>query len=84
MRNQPVKPPAQHRTDWKGTGYLVSIVSVLFLGSIAWPGPDEPEWHILALVIGVATSIIGMACRYKSHLDDQRKIKQATAEARRS
>jgi hypothetical protein len=74
----------QHGPDWKGIGYLVSIVSVFFLGSIAWPGPDEPKWHILALVVGMATSIIGMGFRYKAHLDEQREIKKAQAEARRN
>jgi len=84
MRNEPVKLPMQHGPDWKGIGYLVSIVSVFFLGSIAWPGPDEPKWHILALVVGMATSIIGMGFRYKAHLDEQREIKKAQAEARRN
>jgi len=84
MRSQPVQPPAQQGPDWKGIGYLVSIVSVFFLGSIAWPGADEPKWHILALIVGMATSIIGMGCRYKSHLDEQREIKKARTEAQHS
>ena len=33
------------RLDWKGLGYLVSIVSVFFLGAIAWPKPERPQWH---------------------------------------
>ena len=70
--------------DWKALGYLVSIVSVFFLGAIAWPGPDEPKWHIVALVIGMATSIIGMGCRYKAHLDQQREMRKTKAEARRN
>ena len=32
--------------DWKGLGYLVSIVSVFFLGAIAWPGPEDPAWQL--------------------------------------
>ena len=67
--------------DWKGLGYLVSIVSVLFLGAIAWPKPDDPWWHLPALLTGMATSIIGMGCRYKAHLDQQREIRKAEAEA---
>jgi hypothetical protein len=70
--------------DWKAVGYLISIVSVFFLGAIASPGPDEPKWHIVALVIGMTTSIIGMGCRYKAHLDQQREIRKAEAEARSS
>ena len=69
--------------DWKGLGYLISIVSVFFLGTIAWPKSDDPWWHLPALIIGMATSIIGMAFRYKAHLDEQREIKKAKAEAER-
>jgi hypothetical protein len=84
MRHQAVTMAAAQGLDWKALGYLVSIVSVFFLGAIAWPKPDEPRWHIVALLIGMATSIIGMGCRYKAHLDQQREIKKAQAEARRS
>ena len=69
--------------DWKGLGYLVSIASVFFLGSIAWPKPDAPWWHLPALIVGMATSIIGMAFRYKAHLDEQREIKKAKADAKK-
>jgi hypothetical protein len=69
--------------DWKGLGYLISIVSVFFLGAIAWPKPDDPKWHLFALVFGMATSIFGMALRYKAHLDQQREIRKAKAEAER-
>jgi hypothetical protein len=69
--------------DWKGLGYLTSIVSVFFLGAIAWPKPEDPAWHLPALAIGMATSIIGMALRYKAHLDQQREIRKAKAKAER-
>jgi hypothetical protein len=68
-------------TDWKALGYLISIASVFFLGAIAWPKPGEPRWHIAALIIGMATSVIGMGCRYKAHLSEQREIRKAQAEA---
>ena len=68
--------------DWKGLGYLVSILSVLLLGTIAWPGPGEPRWHAPVLIVGMATSILGMALRYKAHLDQQRELKKAEAEAK--
>jgi len=71
------------KIDWKGVGYLISILSVLFLGAIAWPRPEDPWWHLPALILGMATSIIGMACRYKAHLDQQREIEKAEAEARK-
>ena len=72
------------RPDWKGLGYLVSIVSVFFLGAIAWPKSDEPRWQVMALIAGMATSIIGMAFRYKAHRDQQREIERAETEARKS
>jgi hypothetical protein len=83
MRHETVTIAASSRLDWKALGYLVSIVSVFFLGAIAWPKPNEPSWHIVALIIGMATSIVGMGCRYKAHLDQQREIKKTEAEARR-
>jgi hypothetical protein len=32
----------------------------------------------------MATSIAGMACRYKAHLDQKREIERAKAEAKRA
>lgn len=83
MLTKPVITIGPTGIDWKGLGYLISIVSVLFLGTIAWPKSDDPWWHLFALIIGMATSIIGMACRYKAHLDEQREIKKAKAKAER-
>ena len=70
--------------DWKGLGYLVSILSVLLLGAIAWPEPSDPAWHQPVLIAGMVTSILGMAFRYKSHLDQQRELRRAEAEAKRA
>ena len=83
MRHETVTGPVSG-IDWKGLGYLISIASVLLLGAIAWPTAAEPRWHMPVLLAGVATSIIGMACRYKAHLDQQRELKRAEAEARKS
>ena len=38
--------------DLKGLGYLISSVSVILLGVVAWPGPDEPNWHAVAVLLG--------------------------------
>ena len=76
--------PAVSGLDWKGLGYLISIASVFLLGAIAWPKPGDPSWHMGVLLAGMATSIIGMGCRYKAHLDEQREIRKAKAEARRN
>ena len=84
MRHESVTIPAASEVDWKGLGYLISIASVFLLGAVAWPKAGEPSWHLLVLVLGMMTSIIGMACRYKAHRDQQREIRKTKAEARRS
>lgn len=83
MRHETVTIPAVSGIDWKGLGYLVSILSVFLLGAIAWPKAEDPKWHIALLIAGMATSILGMALRYKAHLDQQRELKKAEAEAER-
>jgi hypothetical protein len=70
--------------DWKGLGYLASIVSVLILGTVAWPKPGDPEWIKPALIAGMATSVLGMGFRYIAHRQEQREIKRAEDEARRN
>jgi hypothetical protein len=68
--------------DWKGLGYLVSIVSVFLLGAIAWPKDGEPAWYAPVLIAGIATSVTGMGFRYKAHLDQQRELKATKAKMR--
>jgi hypothetical protein len=81
MRHQ--NSVAASGVDWKALGYIVSIISVFLLGAIAWPKPSDPAWHEPVLLAGMATSIVGMAFRYKAHLDQQRELKKTKAEARR-
>ncbi len=64
--------------DLKGLGYLISTLSVIFLGIIAWPKPEEPQWHAILLVAGMALSIMGMGVRYLSHRKDRKDIQRAT------
>jgi len=84
MRHETVTHDPSSQVDWKGLGYVVSIVSVLLLGAIAWPSESEPRWHVPVLVLGVLTSITGMAMRYRAHILQKRELKQTKAEARRS
>ena len=63
--------------DYKGLGYLISTVSVFFLGIVAWPSPDEPQWKAWAVAVGMATSILGMAVRFLSHRKDRKDIRKA-------
>lgn len=57
----------------KGLGYLVSIVSVLLLGIVGWPGPNDPTWKMPVVIAGMATSIVGMGFRYLSYRKEQRE-----------
>ena len=84
MGKSAITKPVIFGVDWKGLGYLLSILSVLLLGAIAWPKSEDPRWHVVVLIGGMATSILGMAFRYKSHLDQQRELKKAEAEAEAS
>jgi hypothetical protein len=83
MRRATISIPAEG-VDWKGLGYIVSIISVFFLGAIAWPRPDAPAWHLPLLIIGMATSIVGMGFRYLAHLKMRKEMRRTEAEARRS
>ena len=69
--------------DFKAAGYIVSILSVFFLGAVAWPKPGDPEWIMPALVGGMILSIVGMGLRYIAHLKQQKELRQAEAEARK-
>jgi hypothetical protein len=81
MRHEQITAGRERKLDCKAIGYLTSIVSVLFLGAIAWPRDGEPGWYVPVLLIGMATSMIGMGFRYKAHLDQKREIRQAEAKA---
>jgi hypothetical protein len=82
MRHENVTVPRPTHLDWKAIGYLISILSVFFLGAAAWARTDPPVWYHPALVIGMATSIIGMGCRYMAHLHQKHEIGKAKAEAK--
>ena len=84
MKRETVTVPAPTGLDWKATGYLVSIASVFFLGAIAWSKENPPGWYHPVLIIGMATSIIGMGCRYMAHLHQKAEIRKANEKAGRS
>lgn len=81
MHQETVTVAAPTGLDWKATGYLVSICSVFFLGAVAWTKENPPGWYFPVLIIGMATSIIGMGCRYLAHLHEKAEIRKAKAEA---
>lgn len=63
----------------KGFGYLISTASVILLGIVAWPKPDEPSWKAAATVAGMAAAILGMLLRYISHRKDKARLDAAAA-----
>jgi len=81
MRNKTATIAIPNGIDWKALGYLTSIVSVFFLGCAAWLKESPPWWYHPALLTGMATSILGMGFRYKSHLDERREFSKAEKKA---
>lgn len=69
--------------DWKAIGYLTSIVSVFFLGMIAWPKPDDPWWILPSLIVGMALSVLGMGFRYLAHVQEKKEIAEAGGHPKR-
>ena len=51
----------------KTLGYLISSVSVLLLGVVAWDGAKDKPALAICLILGMATSILGMFCRWLSY-----------------
>ena len=57
----------------KSIGYLVSILSVLLLGAVAWESvADEPAMRA-CLIMGMLTSTGGIGLRWASFFVDQRE-----------
>ena len=61
----------------KGAGYLVSTISVILLGIVAWDGTKGEIVLRTCLTLGMITAIAGMALRWTSHRRDQRKDGEA-------
>ena len=69
--------------DLKALGYLISTASVILLGAVAWPAPGEPDWKAWAVVVGMATSVTGMAVRNWSHRKDRDDLHRVERKAER-
>ena len=57
----------------KLVGYLVSCVSVICLGVVAWSSAAEKPLILAFLIAGMATSILGMLVRFWAYLQDKRR-----------
>jgi len=51
----------------KGGGYLVSTISVVLLGIPALKSGLEDKAMLIAIIVGMALSVAGMALRWRSH-----------------
>jgi hypothetical protein len=65
----------------KGAGYLVSTLSVLLLGMVAWKSASEQPLLLACLIGGMLTSIAGMTLRWLSHRCEQHKNARVEAKA---
>jgi hypothetical protein len=65
----------------KGLGYLVSTMSVILLGIVAWKGAKEEPLLFACLIAGMVASVAGMGLRWLSHLLSEREKKAIEAEA---
>ncbi|MGX7877468.1 hypothetical protein ACVDG5_036965 [Mesorhizobium sp. ORM6] len=56
----------------KGVGYSISAASVILLAIVSWDSASKNPLLIACLLGGVATSIIGMFCRWLSYEIEKR------------
>lgn len=68
-------------STFKGLGYLVSSVSVVLLGIVAWKSALEQPLLFACLIGGMLASVLGMALRWISHRIDERDKDRIEAEA---
>jgi hypothetical protein len=60
----------------KTAGYLISTISVLLLGAVAWTGTAEHPAMRILLILGMSTSIAGMFLRWLSYRGEQREKRE--------
>lgn len=60
----------------KSSGYLVSTLSVVLLGVVSWKSASEKPLLAACLIVGMATSVIGMFLRWLSYeIEERRKAR---------
>ena len=68
----------------KGLGYLVSTISVLLLGIVAWKGAKDDPLLLACLIAGMVASVAGMSLRWLSHRLGEKEKKAIEAKAERA
>ena len=57
----------------KSLGYLISIVSVVLLGSVAWKSASGDSTMLTCLILGMTSSIVGIGMRWAQFIIDLRE-----------
>lgn len=68
-------------SSFKGLGYLISTVSVVLLGIVAWRSASSDRVLLICLVAGMASSVLGMSLRWISHRIEQKEKDRIEAKA---
>jgi len=68
-------------SSFKGLGYLVSTVSVVLLGIVAWRSASRDPVLLICLIAGMASSVLGMSLRWISHRIEQKEKDRIEAKA---
>ena len=51
----------------KTTGYVISTISVILLGAVAWKSASRDPFLMACLLVGMTASILGMLLRWISY-----------------
>lgn len=62
----------------KGAGYLISTGSVGLLAIVSWSNASKDPILTACLLVGAATSIVGMFCRWLSYEIEKRQAESVT------
>jgi hypothetical protein len=68
-------------STFKGLGDLVSSVSVVLLGIVAWKSASEQPLLFACLIGGMLASVLGMTMRWISHRIEQNDKDRIEAKA---
>ncbi|MDB5451945.1 MAG: hypothetical protein JWO33_523 [Caulobacteraceae bacterium] len=68
----------------KTVGYLISSLSVVLLGLVAWDGAKDKPVLMACLVVGMLSSIVGMFCRWLSYQEKEKPPRSPATAQRRS
>jgi hypothetical protein len=57
----------------KGMGYLISTASVVLLAIVSWSSASRSPLLVACLLVGAASSIAGMFCRWLTYAIEKRQ-----------